>query len=272
MFELLEQIYIAFAMFANFKITKAINNMQMSDNQLEKIKLNQEKLERLREIMRLSKFKDAIDLAKAIGISQAYMSEIFSGKKGVPKTMGQKLEDHININRRWFDTGVGNIHLDSYSDQSMEIVNIEGDITQLKRNVRSKKALIPYYNADFMAGNSDVFYEDGTIYPEYYMDVPEFYGCTAFRAYSDSMEPKIRSGAILFGVKVDDWRSSLEYGQIYGITLNDGRRFLKYIRRSTDYKNEFILKSENDKYDDFEVTKDKIKNIWLIEGWLDKRT
>lgn len=150
------------------------------------------------------------------------------------------------------------------------ILNKSDRISKVSKNVRKSNALIPFYNADFMAGNAEMFYDDNTIYPEYYMDIPEFYGCTAFRAYSDSMENKIKSGAILFGIKLDDWRSHLEYGQIYGITCTDGRRYLKYIRRDKENKDNFLLRSENDHYDDFELPKDKIKNIWLIEGWVNK--
>lgn len=70
----------------------------------------------------------------------------------------------------------------------------------------------------------------------------------------------------------DDWRESLDFGQIYGITMKNGLRYLKYIRKSlTDPDNKFLLKSENSLYDDFEVRKEKIKNIWLIQGWIDKR-
>jgi len=152
-----------------------------------------------------------------------------------------------------------------------DIITPDGIITNHHVNKRKSDALIPFYNADFMAGAAEMYYEDATIYPEYYMDVPEFYGCTAFRAYSDSMESKIRSGNILFGIKINDWRSHLEYGQIYGITCTDGRRYLKYIRKDKDDKH-FLLKSENENYDDFTIPKSKINNIWLIEGWLDKRT
>lgn len=153
-----------------------------------------------------------------------------------------------------------------------DIVTPRGFITSVNQNRRNSNALIPFYNADFMAGAAEVYYEDGTIYPEYYMDVPEFAGCTAFRAYSDSMEKIIRSGSILFGVKVDDWQSHLELGQIYGITTTDFRRYLKYIRANKEDHTKFLLKSENPDYDDFTIPKSKIKNIWLIEGWLDKRT
>lgn len=153
-----------------------------------------------------------------------------------------------------------------------QVVQPHGELVNIRQNKRKNNALIPFYNADFMAGNAELFYDDGTIYPEYYMDVPEFAGCTAFRAYSDSMEKIIKSGNVLFAVKIEDWKSHLEYGQIYGITCIDGRRYLKYIRKADDEERFFLLKSENPDYDDFKIPKDKIKNIWLIEGWLDKRT
>lgn len=150
------------------------------------------------------------------------------------------------------------------------------NIDQSEKNISSikhKPGLIPFYNADFMAGRSEVYYDDDTQHPEYYMDVPEFSGCIAFRAFGDSMEKIIKSSSVLFGLKLDDdWRSSLEYGQIYGITMKNGLRYLKYIRKSKENeKTMFLLKSENEKYDDFEVEKSKIKNIWLIQGWIDKR-
>jgi hypothetical protein len=33
-----------------------------------------------------------------------------------------------------------------------------------------------------------------------------------------------------------------------------------------------LLKSENPNYDDMDMPKSEIKNIWLINGWIDKRT
>ncbi|GAB1462212.1 helix-turn-helix domain-containing protein [Pedobacter sp.] len=160
------------------------------------------------------------------------------------------------------------------NEKSDFIKKPQGELTKnIKQNIKRKEGLIPFYNADFIAGNAELYYEDATIYPEYYLDVPEFSGCTAFRAFSDSMEKIIRSGSTLFGTNIYDWQSHLEYGQIYGITCKDGRRYLKYIRKDTESpKTHFVLRSENDNYDDFTLPKDKIKNIWLIEGWINKTT
>jgi len=196
--------------------------------------------------------------AKLLGVARPTIS-VWSNKEYLTEDIVTQIKEKLNID------------LTNVNDQSTVVYNTN-EIVTTGRNIRKKQALIPFYNADFMAGNAEAFYEDGTIYPEYYIDVPEFYGCTAFRAYSDSMEKKIKSGSILFGIKLDDWYSHLEYGQIYGITCNDGRRYLKYIRKSEQEDKFFLLKSENPNYDDFKLPKEKIKNIWLIEGWLDKRT
>lgn len=213
--------------------------------------------------------------------------QIIRGRRILKKLTQQQLADTVGVTKQaisQFEKGVSkpkpeilekmSSALDfDFTTVNSNIVRPDGAITTVGNNKRKPEALIPFYNADFIAGNAEQFYDDAIIYPEYYMDVPEFSGCTAFRAYSDSMEKLIRSGSILFGVKIEDWQSHIEYGQIYGITTTDKRRYLKYIRKSAeDHKKYFLLKSENDDYDDFELPKEKIKNIWLIEGWLDKRT
>lgn len=185
-----------------------------------------------------------------------------------PKTFDEKIAPNFpELNKYWLLFGDGEML------NSTDIVKPTSEIVSLGRNKKKQTGLIPFYNADFIAGDAELYYEDATIYPEYYLDVPEFSGCTAFRAFSDSMEKLIRPGSTLFGTKVEDWVSHLEYGQIYGITCTDGRRYLKYIRKDReDPKNHFLLKSENEQYDDFSMPKNKIKNIWLIEGWINKTT
>ncbi len=134
-----------------------------------------------------------------------------------------------------------------------------------------KSEPIPYYDVDFIAGNSFETVESTKTVPDYYMDVPEFSGCTAFRAYSDSMNNIIKSGNILFATKQEQWHEHLEFGQIYGIVCTDGRKYLKYIKRYKENpKDYFLLESENKHYDEFEMPKKYIRGIWLIHGWLNK--
>lgn len=233
-------------------------------------------------------------IAVSVGFSSQDFTDLKSAKKDLQRDFLEAVAKKYKIDKNFVWTGERilqnaeksplipyTLNSDETSNNNVaepeqqynnEIISPGGKIVSLHHNRRKSEALIPFYNADFMAGASDSFYEDATIYPEYFMDVPEFYGCTAFRAYSDSMEKKIKSGNILFGIKVEDWRSHLEFGGIYGITMADGRRYLKYIRSHAEDNKLFLLRSENKNYDDFTIPKSKIKNIWQIEGWLDKRT
>lgn len=144
---------------------------------------------------------------------------------------------------------------------------------KIRRRIRHHEAPISMYEVDFEAGKGVEFYDDiRSVKPAYIMDVPDFAGCTAFRTYGQSMEPLINSGAILFGTKDEDWRDYLEYGQIYGIVCTNGRRFLKKVRKSQHGKTHLKLVSENPEYDEFELPVKVIKSMWLIHGWLNKRT
>lgn len=126
---------------------------------------------------------------------------------------------------------------------------------------------VAYYDVDFTAGEgfASMVSEHR---PTYNMDIPGFGGCIAFNVYGDSMEPRLKSGSVVFGRKIEEWREHLEYGQVYGIVMKDERRYLKYIRKAENHKTEFLLRSENTCYDDFEIPKKSIHNIWLIEGWM----
>lgn len=201
--------------------------------------------------------------------NESSFSQVMNGKVRTPDDIFERL-GALNEDVKNFINNTKNKSL--APDSKVNVITPEGKIINNGVSKNRESGLIPFYNADFMAGRSDLFYNDTNDHPDYYLDVPEFSGCIAFRAFGDSMEKIIKSSSILFGYKLDeDWRTYLEYGQIYGITMLNGQRYLKYIRRSEDHENAFLLKSENEKYDDFEVPKNKIKNLWLIQGWIDKR-
>ena len=206
------------------------------------------------------------ELEHAIGVKRGIVSNWERGANGIPPKMAAKISAYFKI------------PLDDFYKKNLnspvEIATSEGPITgSVYKNPllpanKLGEAEVPYYDFDFMAGDSVEFYNDSTERPSYTMRIPGFAGCISFPSYGDSMEKLIRRGSILFGRKLEDWHSFLEFGQIYGIVMQDERRFLKYIRKAADPKNRFLLRSENDKYDDFEIPIKKIKNIWLIEGWM----
>ena len=203
------------------------------------------------------------DISKKVGYNKGDVSSFLNSKKPVSDEFLEKFAKAYDIN---FDE----IETEVLSPITASITKAPPGKFDKKKNL---DLLVPFYDIDFSAGNSIMTIDDNKAIPDYYMDVPEFAGCKAFRAYSDSMETLIKSGNILFGTKVEEWNLHLEYGQIYGIICNDGRRYLKYIRKFIENPKEyFLLKSENDNYDDFEIPKKVIRSVWLIHGWINKRT
>ncbi len=203
-----------------------------------------------------------------LGLTQAKLSEM----TGIPRDRIAAWERKLG-NPKATDTAI----LEKVFSEFVPSESVKEPLNEyvINKKVRTGKTPVKFYDIDFLAGSSPIqFYDDtNMIEVSYEMNIPEFSGCTAFRAYSDSMEPLVKSGSILFGTKIEDWITHLEYGQIYGIVCNDGRRYLKYIRRHKESDKLFILRSENSEmYDDFEIPKKEIKNLWLINGWLNKRT
>ncbi|RKS00465.1 LexA family transcriptional regulator [Flavobacterium sp. 102] len=203
-------------------------------------------------------------IANDLKYSKGTVSSYLNGKIKASKNF---IEEFANFYR---------IEKEELIDEKPLPVPLDSEIVKSKSGDQSKKhsgMLVPFYDIDFSAGADIATVDNVQVTPDYYMDVPEFSGCTAFRAYSDSMERLIKSGSILFGTKVEEWLLHLEYGQIYGIICRDGRRYLKYIRKNQENPKElFLLKSENESYDDFDIPKNAIRSVWLIHGWLNKRT
>lgn len=214
--------------------------------------------------MRQSSGKTQEEVATALGIKRSTYATYETGRVDVDIQMLQKLSNYFGVPLSEFLPNAQPIVLPK------KIAHAPAG--RLPKKIEYGKA-IPFYDIDFAAGDIEFYNGQSTIQASYTMDIPEFSGCTAFRTYGDSMEKLIKSGDILFGTKIEDWQSHLEYGQVYGIICNDGRRYLKFIRKAVNKEEtHFLLKSENKDYDDFIISKSKIKSIWLIHGWMNKRT
>lgn len=199
-------------------------------------------------------------------IKRSALAAYESGRVGIDIGLVKRIEEK-------FKKKVTN----SNKDDLATISTPTGKLVKAPKGRLSKRTpggIINFYDTDFAAGDIDFHDDSQAIQPAYTMDIPEFAGCTAFRTYNNSMEKLIKSGDILFGTEEMDWQSHLEYGQIYGIVCTDRRKYLKYIRKAKEKEDShFLLKSENNvDYDDFLLPKNKIKSIWLIHGWLNKRT
>ena len=142
------------------------------------------------------------DLARSLNTTPQNVTNLL-------KTKNPSAETVMDVSR------VLDIGFDVLMDREKENINKlvyseNSEVNKLTNYKPEKEGLIPFYDVDFIAGSVFEAVETQTVMPEYYMDIPDFRGCTAFRAYSDSMEGIIKSGSVLFGTKVDEWQAYLE--------------------------------------------------------------
>jgi len=126
---------------------------------------------------------------------------------------------------------------------------------------------IPFYAIDVSAGDIS-FYQDFNESPAYYIDLPGFNDCDlAMPVYGDSMYPKIKNGDIVLLKKIND-HSIISYGEIY-LVITAENRLLKYVRKHSD-KSMITLLSENERFDEIEVERDKVKHLFIYKGKIEK--
>lgn len=245
----------------------ANNYNSLSDEEKAELKAQGLRFKELLEGMGFSNQEDkSLFIGKLINKDQkpydpASISRIENGKMKIPLKIIDELTSTGNVTKLWLLRG-----------EEGQPKPTEAPHGKFKRRIKGS-GNVNFYDVDFEAGKGVQFYDDiRNSEPAYTMDVPDFAGCTAFRTYGKSMEPLIDGGSILFGTKENDWNDYLEYGQIYGIVLKTGKRLLKRIRKSSKGDDYFLLESVNPEFDERDIPVSMIKNIWLIHGWLNKRT
>ena len=198
------------------------------------------------------------DLATALGVTRNTIINWESGKS-IPNARRGKVESYMK----------DYVHANVLTNNE---AGLSWHASKLKESKYGKE-LIPFFDIDFF-NNQDASLENeiSKSNPAYYMDVPEFAGCYAFQAHTEAMVDVIKPGSILFVSKKEEWWVHLELGQIYWIVCKDGSKYLRYIRRyREDPSKYFMLFSENKTFDEFEIPKESIQEIWLVQGHLSKR-
>ena len=230
---------------------------------MDDIKTRIEKLLEFTNLSRSALSKKITHTDKKDGHAQAFY-DVENAKDGISVELAERIISHYpRVNKKYLRTGEG----DFLKDQTAEEMSIR------KPKINDRYEPIPIYDIDIAAANSKDMdlYDDRPANVNDYYYIPEFSGCRAFNVYSDSMEPLISKGARIFAKKIDDWQLHLEYGQVYSIGMKGGRRYLKYIKKSSD-KEYFLLESANPHYESFEIPKKDIRSIWIIDGWMNKHT
>lgn len=165
-----------------------------------------------------------------------------------------KLTQSFGVNGDWLLTG-------------------EGDMFPIKNNIQIfssdqkhiPQGAIPLYDIDINAGSVNRLIEDnnsihiaGWYFNEDYTSTTNLLGV---RAKGDSMATFINGGDTLLVQRLQDW-DSLELGPAYVIVTKE-RTVVKYIRKGSN-KDSWLLRSHNDKYEEFEVPRSSVIHLFIV--------
>ena len=208
-------------------------------------------LERIKEFidykgLSVKKFEEAV------GFSNGSFASQLKNKR----TIGvDKLENILKvfkeINPDWLLTGRGKMLL--------------AEEIEVQQNKKKKKKLgCPYYNVDFQGG-FDLFYNNQTAIPEYFIDFSPYNkdGAVWCNVSGKSMEPEISNGDIVLIKEVPAWQDYIDFDDIYGIVTSNGFRTIKRVKKGSSNAT-FTLVPANPDFESQEIKKEMIVHLFKV--------
>lgn len=212
-------------------------------------------IERLRYLINISRLSQA-QFAKRIGIDPSNLSKCLSGKLPISEALINKLVVDLGISKQWLKDG-SDVPFAKETHASEIMLKQPLQITTAQRQG------VPVYDIDVTAGCAELgrmFTEDRIVGV---VDLPRLNpSCSIVKVSGDSMSPVIMNGGFI-AIRPLTGRN-IFWGQIYVIVMED-YRMVKYLRKHRDY-DKVILHSANPDYDDMEVLRSDIIDLYLVES------
>lgn len=82
------------------------------------------------------------EFAKLTGLNQSQVSEVERGRRNITPAIYLALEDSVKVNRKWLETGYGNMFMDEKTENLSEPVSSYGIISALQETISAQKKLI----------------------------------------------------------------------------------------------------------------------------------
>lgn len=222
----------------------------------------QEVAERIRFLINNRRCTQA-DFAKRLGMDPANLSKHLNGKLPITRGLINRISVDMGVSKRWLATG-HDLPFAKPAPSLPSQITMEGD-DSLQASEMTRNGT-PIYDIDVTAGCMELsrqFTRDKIIGA---VSIPNVSSdAVIVRVNGDSMEPEIFDGSFVAIRPITD-PSCIFWGQIYVIVMDDFR-VVKHIRRHADHAM-VILRSANDRYDDMEVPREKIRRLYLVEAIL----
>lgn len=206
------------------------------------------------------------EFAKRIAIDASNFSKHLTGKLPVSDSLINKIVVELGVSKEWLCSGNGSMYTSTGSTATGNDVH-----NHIRTLTLPSGAIVPevrngakVYGLDVTAGNlgrDRMFTDDlviGTI------DVPFINpDCSIVKVSGDSMKPVINNGDMIAIREIKN-PNLIFWGQIYVVLLED-YRMVKYVRKHEN-PNLVILRSENKEYDDIEIEKRDICDLFIVEN------
>lgn len=214
-------------------------------------------VDRVRYLIKLLR-KTQAQFGKLIGLDPSNLSRALSGGPELRDTFVNRIVVNVGVSKEWLVNGTGTPF--PKSEHAAEIS--DGGQRMLPASAERNGA--PVYDIDVTAGSmelSRMFTQDRIIGS---LDMPGVNPENPIcRVSGDSMTPKITNGGWISFHPITD-PSIIFWGQIYIVVLDDFR-MVKYLRRHNN-PNMVILHSANPAYDDMEIPREKIRQLYMVDG------
>lgn len=210
-------------------------------------------IDRLRYLIKLSRLTQA-RFAERVGIDPSNLSRMLSGHSNITDAFINRVVVDLGVSKPWLVQGTGvpfprDIHAKEMSAP--------------KRPDLSAGRGAPVYDINVSAGSANLsreFTEDKIVgfcqlpglNPEYPL----------VRVRGNSMSPRLSDGSWV-SIRPVSETAPILWGQIYVVVLDD-YRMIKYVRRHADPA-KIILHSDNPDYDDIEVERTDVRDLYLVE-------
>lgn len=198
------------------------------------------------------------EFAEKIECDQSNLSKHLNGKLPISESLLNKIVINMGVSKAWLKEGT-DVPFAKYSSGAVPSLIID------ESELKSMKGT-PVYEIDVTAGgmNRSMMFADEHIVGA--VNMPNISpDCRIVRVSGDSMSPVICNGDFI-AVRELSNMSQIFWGQIYVVVLDD-YRMVKYLRKHSD-ADKVILRSENPRYDDMEVSRSEIRELLVVQNIL----
>ena len=198
------------------------------------------------------------EFAEKIECDQSNLSKHLNGKLPISESLLNKIVINMGVSKAWLKEGT-DVPFAKYSSGAVPSLIID------ESELKSMKGT-PVYDIDVTAGgmNRSMMFADEHIVGA--VNMPNISpDCRIVRVSGDSMSPVICNGDFI-AVRDLSNMSQIFWGQIYVVVLDD-YRMVKYLRKHSD-ADKVILRSENPRYDDMEVSRSEIRELLVVQNIL----